>query len=437
MSGKTDFLNPSNYELKEFIITNALGDEVDIEPLILGFSLTSNLYVSSMLLNAAVYDATSFWRDFKLNGQEKVKLTFKTKRAKDVGVYHESDIELTFYIVKIENFSKRDEDSASVTYDLVGIEEHIFRSKLSNISKSASGEISEIIKDILVTDLSVNEENLNFSTSLQTAYRGVLPWRTPLKHCDFLRKRLVSKQKCPAFLFSSIVEDIPKITLKSLTELKSADLYDRYIWAKEYSFERYSDLDYREQQIRILDLNSKLGFSRFAQASNGAFSSNNNFFDLIDGSLRAENFDYLEDGLIENQILEEPSIFQNTDFPLNKFVNAHRRFEIVNSAQNSTKRFVESDNYLKLTEKNLHHLRSQHELLSSTRHDFRLFGDINMQPGNIIELNFPTTGELRSKDNEIIDTRLSGNYLVTGTVHNFAHDKYFVHVKAQREANPS
>ena len=432
-------LVPSDFIVKEVIIENAFGQAANIENLVGYFNISSNIYFAGMVLRVGILDAAQFWKLFNLNGQEKITLKFRTRKAKSTpDSFKDSEVTLKFRVIKFPEFAKRDDSAMSVNYELLAIEEQNFYSKLSSISKSVSGQISNIIRNILIKDLNYPENQLIFSNALQTAFRGVLPWNTPLKHCDFLRKRLVSKEISPAFLFSSIVNDIQTISLKSLFEIKEEGVYETYVWNKEYQHARYSWADFREQQIRIINLTSQLGFSRFGQSQAGAFASNNNFFDLQDGSFKTYNFDYFEDGGVQRQIIEEHSIFDTDEFPLNKQVNAHKRFETVNSGQNSIKRFNENDNYSILTEKQLHKLRSSHELLSTCRHDFITFGDINLQPGKIINLTFPNTGENRDSDAELIDEKLSGDYLVIGTIHSFDQNgKYFVHVKAQREANPS
>lgn len=425
---------PSDYKLEEFLIYDAFGgNEQDIEPLVLAFTIESNLYLSTMILKARIYDATQFWRFFQFTGQEKVKIRFSTRRAIAVGEYHDSEVEVEFRISEIADFQRKEEDAAAVNYLLVGIEEHAYKSKLKKVSRFEEDELLPIIEKLIVKDLEYSGE-LNFGEQ-EVPFTGVLPWKTPLQHCDFLKKRIAMDKALP-FFFSSLIDDVPHLTLKTLNELKDQGIYDEYIWTKEYVSQRYSDLDYREQQIRILNLNSQLGFKRFGQASKGAFAAEEFFYDIHDGTIKHKEFNYKEDGKIGNQIIPEPTINAGAEIPLEEKLQSQLRFFSINSGQNSRNSFIEKDNYSRLTQKMYANLKSHFEILNTTRHDFRLFGDINMQPGNIAILNFSSTGETRDKDKEPIDERISGKYLIVNTVHRFEHRKYFVNVTAVRESNP-
>ena len=78
-------------------------------------------------------------------------------------------------------------------------------------------------------------------------------------------------------------------------------------------------------------------------------------------------------------------------------------------------------------------MRSAVADLNNMTHDVTLFGDLDLNPGRVININFPSAVDPQvSKKNRDFDKTLSGRHLVTEVSHRFENEEYQINLMAKR-----
>ena len=63
-------LIPSAYTVKALSMQNSKGKTVDIQSIVIGFTLTEELFSPVIVFNARIRDTINFFEDFAISGQE-------------------------------------------------------------------------------------------------------------------------------------------------------------------------------------------------------------------------------------------------------------------------------------------------------------------------------------------------------------------------------
>ena len=212
MSDFTAIESKTDYQIISAVITNSDRNQdlsVDIKRLISSFQIFEHIEKPYLTAEVLFADTANLVQDMDFQGGEKLTLEIAHIEERNEGRF----VEKEFLIDRIETISRADEVTDAVM--LHCIEYHVFKSSLQNISRSYVGStgsmISKISNEYLERDVLVLGDELNNDTKV------IIPNLNPLEACSWLRKRSISQEGMPYYLYSVLgVENLVMRDLGSM-----------------------------------------------------------------------------------------------------------------------------------------------------------------------------------------------------------------------------
>lgn len=430
-------LLPTAYSLQEVTFTNHAGRTFDLRALVTDMSITESIYRPSLLLSLDVKDAVNTLEEFQMTGQEKIVVTLARK---PYGTQEEVRISLTFFVTEYPTFGRF--GNRLQVYSLRAVSPHAYVSELKKISRAFSGDIRTFVRDVLVRDLGVSEDDIVLSNRSTARVQFIVPNLAPLDAIYWALRRAYDETGSPYYFFQRLDG---KVCLLNQSELVEQDAYQEYRDAKFFQHRQSGDnsikKDYEERARRILSLASDVRMSKYGSIPSGAFASRSLYLDLSTKTISSTDFEYSKEFERMKWIDPNPVIsksFAPEQDELSKF-HASR----INYVATNSRAFDNGDNYHAPTQSGvLNRAQSYMENLDSIAHDLSLSGDFKLNAGTMISLNFPPAidPEARLKDSlgkfdVQRDQYFSGKYLVASVIHRFG-DKYTVDLKVKRDTLP-
>lgn len=420
-------VGPNAYRLRSILLSNhSKNKEVDIRNLVTDFSITESIYLHSLILDMNVKDFANVMERMGISGQEKIAITLSRRGIgeDEVIVTH------TFVVTEYPVYGKF--NNRVQVYSVKGVSEHAFLSRLKRISRAKKDSIKSIIREILEKDLNVKKVILGEEAS--GIVDVVIPYSHPADAIHWLTRRAFDSYGSPFYCYETLGEGV---RVESLGEMLIRDPHRTYKDAKFFTEEAQTEGDYRQRLSRILTIASDLNLSKFSSASSGAYASATGYLDIHTKTFRVENFNYSE-AFPKMRKLDDEKTISDTftlegDLPLSKYHGSHFNYIPLNSSRESSYNSITLGKSINLAQ-------SYVENLDTIVHDITVMGDFSLHPGKVVELNLPKAidpnQEIKSTDltsNREPDELLSGKYLVTSVVHNFA-EEYTCTIRVKRDS---
>ena len=437
-------------EIISIEIENFRGDVRDLKVATQKIRITESIMVPGLVLEIAIQDAINFFEEFELNGQEKIRILLRQQfNKRDARLARKTDIELEFFVTDFTEFL-RGTDNQKQAYKMVGVTEQMFLSSLKKISRPVRANTADEIRNIFVNDLRLPPEKFVIHGDTATRYKGVLNWDTPLKHAMKLRDKLLDANNTPYFLYQTLSGNVFLSPLSYLVDSETNPTYSKYFDRPfTEATEGLPEKEY-ETMIKMKSVSSQLGMSHLENAMSGAYAGRYNYIDIFHKTHRVENFNSLS-----NQIKNGYRITQkgniNPDYKVNidktatqlslneiPMANLNYSYRNAHVFENAVARA--GLNSGDVNEKSRKFVRSYIKSYDSVVQNVELAGDLLLNPGSKIELDFSkaiamdqykrVTGK---SDTEQRDLALSGQYLVFGCVHEITGGEYSISVRAQKD----
>ena len=424
---------PSGYKVKEVTLRNHKGDEKDIQHLVVKLSLAENLFTPSVNLKLSVKDSNNLIENLELIGQETVHVRISYfLRDEDF----ERELDLFFFVTEYPTYGRVSSEHTQV-YTINGVSEQMFLSGLRKISRGFNNNTALEIQKIMTVDLGLPADKFIYSGDSTTSMSGVINTQTPLRAIEWLRSSTVDANYAPFYFFQNINGFY---TLISHSAFLEDETYQTYTYGKGFKQKPLTAADFSERATRIIECSSKLGMSKIKQARQGAWSSISRYLDISDKTYTPHQYDYNSDFKKDisthpgNSALSDSFLVQSEK--LTK--NPDARTEFLSTNKNAFDGVL--TNYNNELIKSRHYINAYQALSNSYVHDIKLYGDFGLNPGRIIELQFPKAIDpmvnkkyTNTSDFELFDQSISGKFLVTSVVHKFENSEYFVNVRCKKD----
>lgn len=173
----------------------------DLRSLIAELNIFESLDKPYLSGSATVLDDKAIFDSINFQGTERL-------RIKMASVDNERDVvfERTFMMTGIERIRKTNDTGKSSMYLFTLLDEHAFRSRINKISKSYQGSLENIIAKIMANEFGKNID-LSYSVgadSVQTDIRCIVPNLTPLDAVKWLIQRASTETGSPFFTYASM-----------------------------------------------------------------------------------------------------------------------------------------------------------------------------------------------------------------------------------------
>lgn len=456
---------PSSYKVEKFIIANQQGRTMDIRNLVIGFTITEEIYSPIVVFNARIRDTINFFEEFALCGQEIVKLTLRKVEGPDnegaqlPPSYWRAPKTIDLYLTVKEypNYVKSNETLDSQEYNMIAISDYAYISNLQRISHSVHGNTMDNITRIFNENLNVKEDKIikpDTRYPCITQFDGIITVQSPLKAIEWLRVKSFDSKGAPFYVYTTISDN--KVVYKSWSEMiDDKNLYPNKDFT--YKFKMYVESQpltqdsYAENMARILSINSNIKLDKLSQATRGGFASVTQITDFGVKTFVDRIFNIDKDEEVKKNRMRR--MMQNYKFSewgqafgfLSGLTGIRAPLELskadsANITEVSTQ--AGSNNASNIYEQYSPSAKSYLANIDSQSHEIVVFGDFGLNPGRKITIEIPKSANIKKfyeeqkgtpDETDDKDYSLSGQYIVAVAVHTFENGYYLTRAKIIRD----
>lgn len=425
---------PQAYGITGIFLTNFSGETIDIQDIVVRFSITESLYAHGLILRLDLKDSANLIEQYKLVGQERIRVQLsKTPFFEDEG----TGLELTFSVSEYPIYGKDPMQPNVQVYTIVALSPHIFTNKLTWVSRSFSNISSEISK-ILRQDLNVSPTRIGVIETPKNLLKGIIPFMRPLEAAAWVTENSYGINRDPFFLF----ENLKGIHFVPYSRLIAAKPYRHFTDSKLSRAEAQTKESFKEEQGRIISMSSDYRVSKLVGAIGGSYAAKNSFVDIGTKSISTESF--------SNKSFNFKALSLNGNSSMASKWNSEKNLPLNESYDSFTRMYPDNTTngsafYVTAAKgQNAATASAVKQNLDQYVHTVTVPGDFNLTSGVVIQLDILKAidqAEFTKSDSwsydDVFDLVLSGKYLITSVIHEFADvHKSILTIKKDSLLNP-
>jgi len=404
---------PGQVSINTLSITSSTGTVVNLLNVVNGIQIFEDLY-GYTTGKIIISDALALTNVLPLQGSEVLELSIITPTMDKLQA-----IEGLFYVY---NLGERTQDSdKSESYTLGFCTRDVIVSANKALSRAFSGKIDSLIES-LISDERFLASELPFAIEpTSNSIKYVSNYWSPLKNIKFLAERAKSqKDNAPSYLF---YQDRYGLNFKSLSLLYRQSPYQN-VFIDHYTRDVASvNRDMNAEYSRALQWGfSGTSYDYLGMLESGALGSTLFSYDLLRKNYQTVKFDY-------------PSSFAKTSH-LNRDPLFGPNLVVSNEAKiwNMTRDYGSFTGWGDVTEiAAMQHRQSLLKQLTSNRIKVVMYGRTDYTVGQLMNVykyaNKPTDHTTK----EILDTEVSGTYIVTAIEHFITVNKHECIIELSRD----
>jgi len=483
-------LYPSSYVFNEIILINKEGTQVDIQKIVTSLIIVEEIYSPLLTARIRIRDNENFFDDFKLSGQEIVKVSINYLPNADRETTE--DVEYEFVVKDYPLFDKTTESINVQEYEINLVSSYSYLSRLQQISIGVAGNPVDNIEKIFKKYLG----NPTFEYKSKERYpcivddlKAVITQKTPLQAVEFLKGTCYDEDFAPFFIYTTLEDSSEtgsKIIARSWADVLDSvtnPVYYPLGGGEPYSLRPFeketpgSEEYFKRLKTKIIRFKSNIKLDKLTQAINGGIGNVTEVVDLNERTYTEERS--LPKGESPRRLLEQASpnfrrveredqdpflglvnrgseTFESTaglfDFQyLDELKINGVRPEILETILNEPRTsrevyYIPVDPYgegfrssSEIKKEALKDTKLYKANMEGTSHEIVTYGDLNLKAGAKIEIEIPKSDIVDSNEEggiDGIDQSLSGIYVISTTVHEFTGGVYTNQLKIIREGSP-
>ena len=419
VGGDGKSLKDSAYQLTRCVIIprdplSAPADSVDISRMIGFIRIHESLFNPSLFFEFGIRDEYNFFEEFGLRGDEIISLEFETKAFSREKITHEYEVHVT----KINDYARG--DSQVHAYTLIGVSNHAFLAPLTKTNMVCSGLTTKSI-ELLCEHIGVKPVLKPDDAEAITKTHKVFGLKNPLKAALELLSVSVDQEGTPYFLYQTLSNNVYLAPLSWMNDPKENPIYRTFTYTDQLTGSGpNSELEYFERSSQIVKLSSNIGTSPAEQYVQGGGPRT-----LYDMNLNTQvqswtkNIATVGSGLMAAGLMGA--------------AGAYIKHRLTQPDANNSEIDLPPISVLKAHYED--HLKAQIAAYDSFSHQFTVMGDMLLNPGRTIHLQFPKALDpITNPKQEAqgrFDKRLSKDYLVFQAVHTFQEGKHTTDITAK------
>lgn len=141
-------MKPGEFIIESFTLINQYDESLDISKMVMGFKLYESIFNKFITGEVSVVDGLNLPKNFRLTGQEFMRISLKQKEGHDEESEECHSIDKTFRVYKMDNINRVDETTQS--YVLRLCDPRLFFSKRKRISQTLRGRYDQILQNALI-----------------------------------------------------------------------------------------------------------------------------------------------------------------------------------------------------------------------------------------------------------------------------------------------
>ena len=412
--------SPTGYIVKQIKLYSNLAEnnELDIRGMVSKITITESIYTGSVQTDLIILDAVNAIEELKINGQERIHIKLGRQEGDTKG---NEFIEFDTYIADVKNYSRSNPGSAS--YEFKCLSEHMLINNTKTIARAFENTTGNLIKKICSSDLKIS--NTKGIETKSNNIKGIYPRLRPYAAIKWLVQNSFDASGAPYYFYETVKDGVQ---FKSYIDFLDSDPHnpveDPYIHDAFYQETVGEEQYYKEAKRKIRKLSSDLNMSKYISAGEGAFASQTHKIDIYNKNYETSKWQYKSlKKLNQHKPFIEKDFKQFGGRSVNQCDNGKNYFISLNSGN--------KDNYSSALKDNFNKSQGYLGNESIISHDIELAGDFTLQPGAIMHVKFLKTNLEGVTDTT--DKVLTGKYLVTSIVHEFA-DEYTMDVRIKTDS---
>ena len=435
----------TQFHLKSVVLSRDDNNlSIDVTNCVTDFEIFENITNPYLTANLIFVDFQSVVQDYNFNGSEKVTIRFKHPANTSY------DIIRIFYIDTIIRSEKATETVEQFVFHLV--EDTDFESNLLNVNKSYTGKPSEIIKKIISEFIPKCKFTPFIDTKLEkestTTIKVIVPNKDPMEAISWISLKSRTINGMPYFLYTTLGggKRVYYTDLESLMKQTQLNLKNPYRYWQSGTHTDTPTANISSNDMQIINVNSKFSEDLYSKIKMGMVGSTHGYYDISNGQeIRVDfNINEVMDKLVQSgSITKKQKKYFYPEFA--KFENEHyanfksqkiflkpsnRPYETGYSSVSSYMDEIEDGSYRNLVvgKSMLSYLEKNQIQITVPGRPY-ILGDANYTIGRLIEVHFMANREQRADNSNVnngIDTKKSGLYLITATVHMFRVENYYI-----------
>jgi len=441
-----DMQHAGDYRILSFLFGSHRHDvPIELKGSIDEIEIFEAIGVPYLTGNFTMKDDMRFYDGVDINGTEMINITLISPENPD------REPVKKFTIVEINDGAKTADNIEILKIKIC--ESNHFNNNLMKINKAYTGTPDKIIKNILKDnlDLDMEEEDLPAIKPYQKPMKVVIPYMTPFEAATWICSMMSTELGLPYYLFATLNDD--EIQLKSLEEILRNPAWNKhapYRFSASYN-QATAALNSEQNTFNVGAFNSSSKENVFALMASGSTAGKRSITDMTTGQLISYHFnvDDLFQQLIDTEIIDtehEPvfhSKYRFKDKPMNEYnhFNSHRI--VANRTYNGVSNIYEE------TSTGAYRLQgcknALHNMIKKSSINIRVPGRMymighNASIGRQVVFIYPANntdeiGESTASDQDLIDNKRSGTYVIYTARHHFNQTQHNVDMSCVKLGN--
>jgi hypothetical protein len=436
-------LNQSSYTIinADIILSGTDGRVrlVDIKNSIVEIVFFESINKSYVDARIVMLDDFGFRNDLSIQGTERINLVIGHSDDPNSAV-----INKTFFFSKINDIEKTNERAEVLSLDLV--EEHVYVNAIKSISRSYTKTLEDMIIDIADRDLGRRViKTAYFDKSAQNVRKVIIPYLSPLEAMTWLKDRMTTKTGSPIYVHGDLYSN--DIFMSGLDGLLQENVVNEKLPLRYNTASSSGDEEQEAQKVyyqikQFEELDAEDSLALYEEGAIGSMYAN---IDAGTGqtfeshiTVRTILDDFYTNGLISQttrQSIFDPSLIIDGK-PSDEYnsLNIHQvtssnTYNQFKSYHDEEPQFFDdaiTESRLKIRNKVIRQILKKNTI--DIEMDGRLFFKKKISPSRrmrIIFLNPNTAGDNAELDKSV-DTRKSGDYLLTNISHRLSNESHRV-----------
>ena len=493
-------LYPSSYVFNEILLITKEGKEVDIRKIVTSLIIVEEIYSPLLTARIRIRDNENFFDDFKLSGQEIVRVSINY--LPDAEAEITKDVEYEFVVRDYPLFDKTTESINVQEYEINLVSSYAYLSRLQQISLGIEGNpikngIEKIFKNYL-GDPTFEYKSEERYPCITDDLKAVITQQTPLQAVEFLKGTCYDEDFAPFFIYTTLedsTETGSKIIARSWSDIVDQVSNPVYYAIDEspgeglegpprrvpYSLRPFESgvpgtKDYLKRlKTKIIRFKSNIKLDKLSQAIGGGIGSVTEVVDLNERTYTEERS--LPKGesprnLLEQQKGESPNFRRVAREDQDPFLGLLNRgsetfeetngifsFEYLKNLNINDSAILKTILNEPRTSREVYFIpvkpygegfRSSSEIkkealkdtklykanMDAISHELVTYGDLNLKASAKIEIKIPKAVDT-NEEQEGIDESLSGIYIISTSVHEFTGGVYTNQLKIIRDRDPN
>ncbi len=136
------------FKIVSFTLVNQYNESIDISSMVMGFKLYESIFNKFVTGEISLADGLNLPKNFRLTGQENVRIAIKQKEGVDEEAGEEFSIDKVFRVYKLENVTRVSE--VAQAYVLRICDPRMFFAQRKRLSQTLRGRYDQILQNALV-----------------------------------------------------------------------------------------------------------------------------------------------------------------------------------------------------------------------------------------------------------------------------------------------